>query len=267
MLLIRKTVFKLLHLCLFTILLSAGSNAVAQVKGDPKDPKNNNQQNNPAGNSNLGQNNQDPLQPPPVNPGQPKNNNTPPLPPQPLDTTVRGNDSLHYPIHDRRGDYLFGGRRGAYDWGSPSNFTDSVVYDPISRRYIIYEKIGNRYYRTPTTYSYEEFWALRNRQAENEYFRKRANTTSILNRGKFVKPKLSLADNFFNRLFGNGKIEITPQAIHPGTRNSSHNGAVSRYSPAAHSTVRMRQRKCDSCHVLAASPFFTRSRRGSAPIG
>lgn len=211
MLLIRKTVFKLLHLCLFTILLSAGSNAVAQVKGDPKDPKNNNQQNNPAGNSNLGQNNQDPLQPPPVNPGQPKNNNTPPPPPQPLDTTVRGNDSLHYPIHDRRGDYLFGGRRGAYDWGSPSNFTDSVVYDPISRRYIIYEKIGNRYYRTPTTYSYEEFWALRNRQAENEYFRKRANTTSILNRGKFVKPKLSLADNFFNRLFGNGKIEITPQ--------------------------------------------------------
>ncbi len=126
-------------------------------------------------------------------------------------TIIRGNDSLHYPISDRRGDYLFGGQGNTYDLKTPSNFSDSVVYDPLTKRYIIYEKIGNRYYRTPTTYSFNEFWSLRNRQAENDYFRRRANTTSILNRGKFIKPKLSLTDNLFNRLFGTGKIEITPQ--------------------------------------------------------
>ena len=43
-----------------------------------------------------------------------------------------------------------------------------------------------------------------------------------------------------------------PQAIQPGTSNSSHSGAVTRYSPPAHSTVRMRQLKCDSCQVPAA---------------
>ncbi len=119
-------------------------------------------------------------------------------------------DSLHFPIHDRRGDPVSDSRKNTYDLKNPSNLKDSVVYDPQTKRYTVYEKVGNRYYRTPTTYSSEEYWKLRSRQMEIDYFQKRANTTSILNRGK-VKPKLSIYDNLFNRLFGNGKINITPQ--------------------------------------------------------
>src|SRR4051812_3783440 len=89
-------------------------------------------------------------------------------------------DSLHYPIHDRRGDDL--GFNSRYNYNlSPSNLTDSVVYDYQNHRYIVYEKIGNIYYRTPTTYTFEEYWELRNRQMEREYFQSRANSTSILN--------------------------------------------------------------------------------------
>ena len=122
--------------------------------------------------------------------------------------TVPGN--LPYPIKDRRGDFLTGDQRTTFDLKSPSNIRDSVVYDPKTRRYIVYEKIGNRYYRTTTSYSFDEYWQIRGRKAETEYFQKRANLTSLLNRGR-VKPKLSLYDNLFNRLFGNGKINITPQ--------------------------------------------------------
>jgi cell surface protein SprA len=117
---------------------------------------------------------------------------------------------LPYPIRDRRGDFLSAGRTSTYDFKNPSNLKDSVVYDAKNRRYVIYEKIGNKYYRSPVTYTYDEFWAMRGRQAEVAYFQKRANTLSILNR-KIAKPKLSLYDNLFNRLFGNGKIIITPQ--------------------------------------------------------
>ncbi|MGC4103082.1 T9SS outer membrane translocon Sov/SprA [Ferruginibacter sp.] len=117
---------------------------------------------------------------------------------------------LRFPISDRRGDPLSDPNQSTYDLKMPSNITDSVSYDPVTKRYTIYEKIGNKYYRTPTTYSFEEYWQLRARQAEVEYFRKRANVTSILNRGK-IQPKLSIYDNLFNRLFGNGKINITPQ--------------------------------------------------------
>jgi cell surface protein SprA len=119
-------------------------------------------------------------------------------------------DSLPYPLNDRRGDYL-SGNSNIYDFQNPSNLKDSVVYDPITRRYTVYEKIGTQYYRVPISYTFDEFWQMRNRQAERDYFQQRANTTSILNRGKFLKPKLSLTDNLFNRLFGNGKIEIVPQ--------------------------------------------------------
>ena len=118
---------------------------------------------------------------------------------------------LHYPIHDTRTDAVSSGTPGSYYLPNPSNFNDSVVYNAITRSYTVYEKIGTRYYRVPTTYSFDEFWAMRNRQAEIAYFQKRANTTNILNRGKFLKPKLSLSDHIFNSLFGNGKIDITLQ--------------------------------------------------------
>jgi cell surface protein SprA len=120
-------------------------------------------------------------------------------------------DSLRFPITDRRGDFISASGRSTYDFGNPSNIKDSVVYDAINRRYVVYEKIGEKYYRIPTIYTFEEYWQMRNRQAEVEYFKRRANTTSLLNRNKFTKPKLSLTDGLFNRLFGNGKIEISPQ--------------------------------------------------------
>ncbi len=202
MLLNRKTILKLSQNCLLFVLLFLCNVSYAQEKGtknqDPKNSGNPVSPNTtvpdpPTGNTNV-----------PVT-----GNNTVTL--QPQDTTVRGNNNLPYPIRDRRGDYLFGATSNAYDLKTPANITDSVVYDPVTKRYIIYEKIGTRYYRTPATYSFNEFWELRNKQAENDYFRRRANTTSILNRGKFIKPRLSLTDNLFNRLFGNGKIEISPQ--------------------------------------------------------
>jgi cell surface protein SprA len=119
------------------------------------------------------------------------------------------NDSLPYPIHDRRGDYL-SNERSPFDLALPSNIKDSVAYDPDAKRYIVYEKIGNKYYRTPTSYTPEEFMEIESHKAETNYFKQRANTLNILNRG-LIKPKLNLYDNLFNRLFGNGKVEIQPQ--------------------------------------------------------
>ena len=129
----------------------------------------------------------------------------------PIDTTAPKNTGpLQFPIQDRRGDFLSSGKRNTFDFNTPSNITDSIGYDPKTQLYTVYEKIGSRYYRTPTTYTAEEYWQMRGRQSEIDYFQKRANTMNLLNR-KLTRPKLSLYDNLFNRLFGNGKIEIAPQ--------------------------------------------------------
>lgn len=126
------------------------------------------------------------------------------------DTVPDNGGGLPFPIRDRRGDFFSSGTRNTLDFNNPSNIQDSVVYDAKTRRYVVYEKIGDKYYRTTTSYSFEEYWRIRDRQLETEYFQKRSNLMSILNRGR-IKPKLSLYDNLFNRLFGNGKINITPQ--------------------------------------------------------
>jgi len=124
-------------------------------------------------------------------------------------SAIHNNDSLPFPIHDSRGDFI-SSQPNVYDLQTPPNINDSVAYDPISKTYTVYEKVGNQYYRTPTTYTAEEFQAMEAQRAEINYFKERANTLDLLNRAQ-IKPKLNVYNDLFNRLFGNGKIDIKPQ--------------------------------------------------------
>jgi cell surface protein SprA len=119
-------------------------------------------------------------------------------------------DTLHYPFQDRRGDQLGTYSPGTFNLKNPSNLKDSVQYDPKTNLYYLMEKIGNKWYRTPTAYTYDEYLQLSARQSEDNYFRQRADMLSDLNH-RLEQPKLNAGSNLFNRLFGNGKIDIRPQ--------------------------------------------------------
>lgn len=58
--------------------------------------------------------------------------------------------------------------------------------------------------------TFEEYLRYKAREQEDEYFRERGNVLSTLNR-KNIRPKLTVANTFFDRLFGVGKIDIRPQ--------------------------------------------------------
>ncbi|MGB8192945.1 MAG: cell surface protein SprA, partial [Chitinophagaceae bacterium] len=130
-------------------------------------------------------------------------------------TRPRGSDTLKYPIQDRRGDkYTYPGR-SSFDLKNPANITDSIEYDPKTRQYYIVEKIGTRYYRSPTYLTFDEFQRIQARKAEIEYFKKRSNILNSLNR-KLERPKLTWHNSLVNRIFGAGpdglpKVEIKPQ--------------------------------------------------------
>ncbi|GGB22576.1 T9SS outer membrane translocon Sov/SprA [Puia dinghuensis] len=124
--------------------------------------------------------------------------------------TARPGDSLRFPIHDRRGDRFSYPNNNPFDLKDPSNLRDSIVYDPATNQYYIIEKVGNQYYRKPTYLTFEEMMKMSGDSAENDYFRKRADALDALNR-RLLRPKLSVSDNLFNRIFGNGKIDIRPQ--------------------------------------------------------
>jgi len=120
------------------------------------------------------------------------------------------NDTLRFPLQDRRGDKLTQKNKNPFDLRDPSNFSDSIVYDPKTKEYYIVEKVGGKYFRKPTSLTVDEYMRIQSRKAESDYFQKRANTSSLLNR-KLVKPKLKMGEDLFNRLFGTGKIDIKPQ--------------------------------------------------------
>ncbi|HEY4336542.1 MAG TPA: cell surface protein SprA [Puia sp.] len=124
--------------------------------------------------------------------------------------TARPGDSLRFPIYDRRGDRFSFPNRNPFDLKDPPNLRDSIVYDPNTQQYYIIEKIGNQYYRKPTYLTPQEMLQMSGDSAERDYFRKRADALDALNR-RLLRPKLSVSDNLFNRIFGNGKIDIKPQ--------------------------------------------------------
>jgi cell surface protein SprA len=126
------------------------------------------------------------------------------------DTTSRPGDTMHFPLHDRRGDPFTNRNRNPFDLKDPSNIRDSIEYDPVTKHYYIVEKIGNQYYRKPTYLTFDELMMMQSQQSEDDYFRKRADALSALNK-KLLRPKLNVGDNLFNRIFGNGKIDIRPQ--------------------------------------------------------
>jgi hypothetical protein len=114
--------------------------------------------------------------------------------------TIPKKDTLRYPIKDRHSDkYTYPGKN-PFDLKDPANIRDSIVYDPKTKEYHIIEKIGTKYFRKPTSLSFDEYMRIQSRKMEVDYFQKRANTSSLLNR-KLSKPKLNMGDDLFNRLF------------------------------------------------------------------
>lgn len=125
-------------------------------------------------------------------------------------TDTAKKDTLKFPIQDRRGDAFSNPNRNPFNLKDPANIRDSIEYDPKTNQYYIVEKVGNQYYRKPTYLTFDEFMRIQSSKSENDYFRQRADMLSTLNQ-KRLRPKLAIKDNLFNRLFGNGKIDIRPQ--------------------------------------------------------
>ena len=123
-------------------------------------------------------------------------------------------DTLRYPIRDRRGDRFTYRSNNPFDLSDSSGIKQDIQYDPKTKEYYIIEKVGNTYYRKPTYLSYNEFWQLQNRQAEQDYFSERSQTLSYLNQ-KSKRPPMQVYPSLFDRIFGldsNGlKVTVRPQ--------------------------------------------------------
>lgn len=114
--------------------------------------------------------------------------------------------SLQYPIpsdEDLQGDSpLF--------MTSPQNLTTEVGYDPKTKLYTIYYKVGNVNIRAPKVMSESEYRQFQFEQSMRSYWqqKQRGETGS---RGSGILPRLQVGGESFDRIFGSNVIEIIPQ--------------------------------------------------------
>lgn len=118
-------------------------------------------------------------------------------------------DTNRYPLTDRYGDPYSNPNRNTFDLRDTGYLKRTIEYDPKTKQYYIIEKIGNKYYRTPASFTMEEFLRLQGRKDEEDYFKKRSALLANMNRRLF-KPKFKVSKDWFNRIVGEGKVDIKP---------------------------------------------------------
>ncbi|HEX7904082.1 MAG TPA: cell surface protein SprA [Chitinophagaceae bacterium] len=123
-------------------------------------------------------------------------------------------DSLRFPIHDRYGDPYTYPNKNTMDFRDTSYLKKNIEYDPKTKQYYVVEKIGNQYFRTPVSFSMEEFLRIQGKKDEQDYFKKRASLLANMNR-RMTRPKFKVNNDWFNRMMGVGpdgkvKIDIKP---------------------------------------------------------
>jgi cell surface protein SprA len=92
----------------------------------------------------------------------------------------------------------------------PSNLTRQVEYDPVTGKYIFYEKVGNLNYRLPQTMTLEDYIDYDFKKSVQDYWRSRKNISDMESQGSFI-PRLTIESEAFNRIFGGNVIDIKPQ--------------------------------------------------------
>ncbi len=117
------------------------------------------------------------------------------------------------PLKDREGDFINDSYYNPFDI-TPSTITQEVEYDPVTGNYIILEKIGDEYYRTPTYMTFSEYMEWRSKQQEQAYFAKLGGMNSGIKSGSGKVDPMSRIDvkkSLVDRLFGGTDVELKPQ--------------------------------------------------------
>ena len=115
--------------------------------------------------------------------------------------------NLPYPISDYR-DYSTKPNT-RFDFNPPANIQTEIKYNPETGMYDIYQKIGDRFYRYPTSMTLDEYMAYERKKAMNDYFQEKIEDEDQA-AGDLIPP-LKIKSKGFDMIFGGDEISIRPQ--------------------------------------------------------
>lgn len=92
----------------------------------------------------------------------------------------------------------------------PSNVTEVVEYDPTTKKYTVYQRVGGYNVGLPRVMSDEEYQNYRVEQSMREFWRQKQ-TGETVGKGDGILPRIQVGGESFDRIFGSNVIEIIPQ--------------------------------------------------------
>lgn len=107
---------------------------------------------------------------------------------------------------------------------NPENIKRTVEFDPLTRRYILQERIGDQLYKAPRYLTIEEYQEHVDREITKDLRLNMSAARDSLRRSTGLIPAISVDNEVFNRIFGGSMITIRPQ----GTADVTFAGKINK---------------------------------------
>lgn len=134
------------------------------------------------------------------------------LPEEDIYTFTAERDTLKFPIRENADNEI---RRevppSALFLKKPSNIKDTVVYDPVTRRYVMMSLIGDKYlYSRPYSLTLEDYVEARTKNSLYEYNRRQMREGNKYDFKELVS-QVQFLDKILSPIFGKDKVKINVQ--------------------------------------------------------
>lgn len=93
---------------------------------------------------------------------------------------------------------------------SPSNIVTTVEFDPKTRQYTVYEKVGKYNIRPPMVMNEDDYREYQFNNSMREYWKQQRSGQTFA-AGSGILPRMQVGGETFDRIFGSNVIEIIPQ--------------------------------------------------------
>lgn len=118
---------------------------------------------------------------------------------------------LRYPQKDLPFLNLYPRKTTGFGLANPSNIKREVIFDPLTRQYMVSESLGSSLYRPPQYLSFEEYQQLENKQILRRNWEEFSNQPLNQSRTERLIPTIYLQSEVFERIFGSNAIDIIPR--------------------------------------------------------
>ncbi|WP_353130615.1 cell surface protein SprA, partial [Parapedobacter pyrenivorans] len=139
-----------------------------------------------------------------------------------VDSTGRDSLKLKYPLKDLPFLNLYQ-KKNALDIGLPSNISREVIFDPLTRQYIVREKLGSRLYRPPQYLTIDEYQEYEGNLLKRNYWRELSDQQLTDYRQDRLIPTIYVQSEAFEKIFGGNTIDIIPRGSADISIMAQHN--------------------------------------------